>query len=109
MSLADHLNLTVVITRQSTTASSGGGKSIARTPVYSDLPMMIQPLSGGLVEKFARLEKRVSHVGYTDQEIHVKPGDRLSDNTGRNFTIRSDADQAGMGEVFAVYLSAEDQ
>ena len=107
MSLASLATTTADIERKSTTASSYGGHTDSWSVVYDDVAGTLQPLSGHLRERFARMGIEVSHVFYTATALTTQAGDRLV-ISGVNYPIDHTEDMGGRGRAYAVYVKQTD-
>lgn len=107
MSLATLCNLTADIERPTYTADAVGGQTATFAVQYDDVPGRLHPISGRMLEYFAKRSMHVTHVFYTPVEVTVLAGDRLVIGSSY-YVVQYGEDQAGQGDVFAVYVKKLD-
>lgn len=98
----DMLNSTGTIKRLSKSKDAGGGSTSSWTAQFLDVPMSVQPVTGGTVEVEGKRRIQADFAAYTDTIYDLLQGDRLTVN-GTDYLIVYWEDQAGWGAVFCMY------
>jgi hypothetical protein len=107
MSLSSLLNSTATVYRVATTQDAVGGLSRTFSAVYTDIPCLLQPYigrpGGGLETSAAKRKIDAGFVLYTDTEVSVMPGDKVTTG-GLDYIVRMSANHAGQSRLYAIYL-----
>lgn len=107
MSLASLATHTLDFTRKTTTRGTAGAHSETFASLYDDVRGSLQPIGGGLAQRFDRMSIQVTHVFYTDTALSLRSGDRADDGTNK-YIVQMSEDQAGRSRVYAAFLLRTD-
>lgn len=107
MSLSSILTSTATVYRVSTTQDDVGGLVRTYSAVYTDIPCLIQPYigrpAGGLTDDTDKRRIERGYVLYTDTAVTAQPGDKVTSD-GIDYVVRFDANHAGIGRLYAIYM-----
>lgn len=106
------LNTTITIQRRSSTKDSSGGQSsgggYVAVTLLTNIPALIQPLSGRAQRVTAQRQVFVSHNIYLNAFYDILRGDRVyHPDTGKYFTVRGFEDMGGQGRVWRIECDLE--
>ncbi len=107
MSLLSLCTKSATIERPSYAADSYGGQVATFATQYTIGNCTIQPLSGRIIEEFAKRSLQVSHIFFTPTEIALLAGDRIIIDSVK-YIVVDFGDAAGRGQLYYSHLIRKD-